>query len=204
MLIAIFKNGRACLWCWLNCTQEVLLCTIFIKIKECLSTSSHPWLLSINQESQQRFTKIIEPMEWITKIPGKVGFWSTSLPRASTKWVRSTFSSHYPLSSKQCLSIIDNLLPEDSLGTLGIKLGAAWFGSKSTNHCAMLTPNVGLLLRVKLSCRFFGERSLCWQVIFQWLFRDAAYNDHLNCPSIGIFCSLKCKSHELPKRALPF
>ena len=72
-------------------------------------------------------------------------FCFTNLPQARIRWVRSTFSSHCPLSSKQrccCwLSLASSTIifsSEKNSGTLGIKRGVAGFGRKYENHFAML------------------------------------------------------------------
>ena len=69
-----------------------------------------------------------------------LGFCSTSLPLASTRWVHSTFSSHCLLCSKQHRWIISaattNFSSKNFSGTLGIEPGAAGSKSKYANHCA--------------------------------------------------------------------
>ena len=68
-------------------------------------------------------------------------FFSTCLPQANTRWVRSTF---YPLSSKQ-RNWLNSATPtvhslEKNSRTLGIEPGAAGYGSKCANNCSTLPP----------------------------------------------------------------
>ena len=72
-------------------------------------------------------------------------FFRTGLPLASSKWVRSTFSSHPPLSSKQHIWLATATYiifsSEQNSGMLGTEPGAVRSGSKFANHCATLHPS---------------------------------------------------------------
>ena len=78
-----------------------------------------------------------------SKLPA-VAFFSTSFPLASTRWVQSTFSSHYPLSSKQIHQLTSatvTIFPSEFfLGNAGTQTRAAWFAIKLCYHCAMAAP----------------------------------------------------------------
>ena len=69
-------------------------------------------------------------------------FFSTDLPLAETRWVRSTFSSQCHISSNQCrwlTSAASINFPLKNSGTLGIECVAGGSRSKYANHCSKLT-----------------------------------------------------------------
>ena len=96
---------------------------------------------------------------------------STSLPLASTRWVRSTFSSHCPLSSRHVplinLSNIDNFcqIAEIILGTLRIE--PTYLGPEArilTAVLPMLPPTSSGIFKLRKFCLKEELRNLNWRI----------------------------------------